>query len=353
MKVLLVDGNNLIWRGFSQAPLTYKEERTEAIYLGLKQLLYYLSYFNPDEIAVVWDAGLDKIRTDIYPEYKRPPITEPISEADIQERQEFHRQADRFKEVLFGLGLSQFSCRGREADDIIFSLIKQSRFPAISILLSNIDMGIKDFNTKGIKVKEEESNILLCSPIYSIQDTFTIISTDVDYYQLLDKYPVDIYSPVQGVMVTAEAAKEKLGFSNLEHYAFYKALLGGHDNIPGVPGIGPVRARELMAFLEGAKDVYVGVDVRSRKGLNKSFDLYESYSDNVAVWEKLCEFLEIPYLELVKGYQKSAIVSFMSWAILAKAILERFGFDSWLKNFMSFASPFESYFVRQRLRRNK
>lgn len=79
-------------------------------------------------------------------------------------------------------------------------------------------------------------------------DEVIVLSTDTDFIQLLDEHnSLKIYNPVKKEFV-----------ERIPNYAVYKALKGDPtDNIPGVPGVGHVKATELAsnslklnAFLE-------------------------------------------------------------------------------------------------------
>lgn len=78
----------------------------------------------------------------------------------------------------------------------------------------------------------------------------TVVSTDTDFIQLLDRENrrVTLYSPIKDVFVEAPAYD----------YVRWKALRGdGADNIPGVPGIGDKRAAKLVTELGALDDFFV------------------------------------------------------------------------------------------------
>ena len=81
-------------------------------------------------------------------------------------------------------------------------------------------------------------------------DYVTIVSTDTDFIQLLDKkrLTLDLFSPIKDIMVKAPDY----------NYVEWKALRGdGADNIPGIPGIGDKRAEKLLTETGALKQFFV------------------------------------------------------------------------------------------------
>ena len=82
-KLLLVDGNSLVYRSFFAIPrLTNREGvPTNAAYGFATVLRKILAEETPEHVAVVFDAGGKNFRHRLYPEYKanRPPTPDDLS----------------------------------------------------------------------------------------------------------------------------------------------------------------------------------------------------------------------------------------------------------------------------------
>jgi DNA polymerase-1 len=161
----------------------------------LKKLLKDLK---PDYCAVVYDAPGRTFRDEKFSEYKmqRPPAPE-----------ELPSQMPIVKEMVRAWGIVSFEVSGVEADDVLGTLARR-------------------FEHRGLEV--------------------TIATSDKDMLQLV-RDGVSVYDPWKEKRFGAEDVKEKLGVGP-ELVPDLLALSGDDvDNIPGVPGIGPKRAKEILA----------------------------------------------------------------------------------------------------------
>jgi len=297
MRVLIADGNNLGWRGSVTTPLTHNGRRTEVIYSGLNIIRAYLDRFHPDECIVVWDGGRDKRRTSIYPQYKKKK--KEYTEVEKRERAIFYEQLERLRKVFSKLGIFQYRVPGREADDVIFTLLHYAIPP------------------------DSETECF-------------VISTDKDFYQLFAWWKdVILYNPVKKRGITYFQAVEELGFDP-EDYVLYRALVGDpSDNLPGVRGIGEVKAKKLLSFLESQTTTL------SEKELKKLMDILEKEEKQLELMVDLVNFKLLSREELNKGIiEAEAIDSPEKFYEQLMLVCDSFGFERILDNISQYAEPF-------------
>jgi len=298
--LLLIDGNNLGWRAYGQAPLIFGDQRTEVIKIGLIMLRNYLELFCPDRVVVVWDGGHDRSRTSIYPEYKRRD--KELTEAEKKEKDLFFDQVNRLQDSITKLGIDQVRVRRREADDVIFSIL---------------------------------------NPALRSEEQAFVISTDEDMFQLVAHYPdVVVYSPIKQILYTKEEIETKLGFP-VSFYLQYKALVGDpSDNLPGVRGIGPKKAAIVIEYLrQGAPEAWSAEHAKLKEMLDSQYDLYKKMLD-------LIEFRTVPKDEIAEGAIPGTDEDI---SVTVFEIASQYGFDQILENVNRFLGPFLTLKNRSKL----
>ncbi len=199
--LVLVDGSSYLYRAFhAMPPLTNsKGFPTGAIYGVINMLRRLLKDYDPELIAIVFDAKGKTFRDDLYDKYKANRAEMP---SDLV------KQIQPIHDVVRALGLPLIMVEGVEADDVIGTL---------AVLA--------------------EKN---CIP--------TLISTgDKDLAQLVNEYITLINTKPQNGNITISilnpsAVKEKFGIPP-ELIVDYLSLVGDTvDNVPGVPQVGPKTA---------------------------------------------------------------------------------------------------------------
>jgi DNA polymerase-1 len=207
----LIDGYALIYRAFfaliSRPLRTSKGENTSAAWGVVNFLLRLREKYQPEYLAWVHDAG-DSFRTTVYPEYKSTR-----EKLDDELQADFDRSVERIEQLLGAFRVPVVSVPGYEADDVIGSLSR---------------LGVE----RGWQV--------------------VVVSGDKDFYQLI-RPGVALLNPGRGgpaavdeVWVDETNAAERLGVPPSQ-VVDYLALVGdASDNIPGVKGIGPKGAIELL-----------------------------------------------------------------------------------------------------------
>ena len=197
--LLLVDGNNIVYRSFfALPPLTNRQGTPTNAVLGFANVLRkLLADEKPELAAVTFDAGGKTVRHERFEEYKahRPEIPDDLK-----------AQLPYTRKLCEALGLPIIERYGVEADDIIGTLAKRAA-------------------AKGYRV--------------------LIVSSDKDLLQLVGD-GITVLHPVKYERLDAEAVQKKLGVPP-ERVVDFLALKGDSvDNIPGVPGIGDKGAAKLI-----------------------------------------------------------------------------------------------------------
>lgn len=219
MRVLAVDGNSILNRAYyGIRPLTTKDGQfTHAIYGFLTMLEKIKADTTPDSVAIAFDLRAPTFRHKAYTGYKANRKGMP---------EELAQQVEPLKELLTLLGYKLVSLEGYEADDILGTFAASC---------------------------EKEGNECV------------IATGDRDSLQLVsDKVTVRLAATRQGAptAVLYDTAKVMEDYSvEPRKLIDIKALQGDtSDNIPGVAGIGPKGATDLIVKFGSLQAVYDNID---------------------------------------------------------------------------------------------
>ncbi|MDO8470333.1 MAG: DNA polymerase [bacterium] len=202
--LLLIDANGLIHRSFhALPPLTAPDGRPTGALYGLARLLVKtLADEHPDYIAACFDRPEPTFRKQKYPEYKahRPPAPDELIKQIVEAR-----------ELIQTFHIPVVELPGYEADDLIGTL---------AVRFASNDLHV------------------------------TILTGDLDSLQLVRNGLVSVAGMKTGVseIIRYDEAKvaERFGVRP-DQLADYKGLAGdASDNIPGVKGVGPKTAVQLL-----------------------------------------------------------------------------------------------------------
>ncbi|HEX8655620.1 MAG TPA: DNA polymerase I [Allosphingosinicella sp.] len=200
----LVDGSSYIFRAYHRLPpLTNRHGLNVGAVYGYTTMLWKLAESlhkeeGPTHLAVIFDAGSHTFRNDMYDQYKaqRPPPP-----PDLVPQFPLIRDATR------AFSLPCIEEDGLEADDIIACYAKAAL--------------------------EQDWKV-------------TIVSSDKDLMQLVEDGRLDLYDTMNDRRLGRDYVIEKFGVPP-EKLGDVLALMGDSvDNIPGVPGIGPKTAAQLI-----------------------------------------------------------------------------------------------------------
>ena len=213
--LLIVDGLNVAFRWKHQGITDFKYDYIRTIESLAKS-------YKAGTIIVCADGG-SSYRKEIFPEYKANR-KERFADQTEQEAKEFEMFMAEFSDTLTLIRQKYpvFHFRGVEADDIAAYITK------------NIDY-----------------------------DECWLISSDKDW-DLLINDKVSRFSTVTRKETTVHNWDEHYDFE-IEDFISFKCLTGDKgDNVPGVPGVGPKRATQLMEQYGSVFDIYDACPLEGR-----------------------------------------------------------------------------------------
>ena len=219
MKLLILDGNSVINRAFfGVKPLTTREGLyTHAVFGFLNILEKMEKEEQPEAIAVAFDLHGPTFRHLKYDGYKANRHGMP---------EELAMQMPVMKDVLRAMNIPIYECQGWEADDIIGTVGK---------ICSN--------------------NEWECVIVTGDRDSLQLIDENVHVKLVISKP-----GQTTATLYTEEKFREEYGFEP-KRLIDLKALMGdSSDNIPGVAGVGPKTAKELLTKFQTLDGVYENID---------------------------------------------------------------------------------------------
>ena len=270
MKLLILDGNSVINRAyFGVKPLTNREGLyTHAIYGFLNILDRMEKEEQPDAVCVAFDLHGPTFRHLRYDGYKATRHGMP---------EELAMQMPVMKDVLRAMNIPIYECQGWEADDVIGTVGK---------ICSN--------------------NGWECVVVTGDRDSLQLIDENVHIKLVISK-------PGQTTATLYDDAKfrEEYGFEP-KKLIDLKALMGdSSDNIPGVAGVGPKTATELLVKFGSLDGVYENIEDASirpklrEKLVNDKENAYLSYELATIVSEAPIDFE--PKDAIIRPYDRPAL----------------------------------------------
>ena len=211
----LIDGNSLLFRAYYgvHSRLTRADGTpTGAVYGFVNMILPVLAAANPnDSFVCVFDASRISFRQSIYPEYKANRDETP---ADLI------TQSFMVRECMSAIGMPVLCIPGVEADDVIATLARQ-----------------------------------FCD----IHDKTRIITSDKDLMQLVS-HCVFLYDGMKQTEIHDQQVFEKFGVKPSQVIDAQSLIGDTADNVPGVHGIGPKKAAELLTQFGTLDGIYEHID---------------------------------------------------------------------------------------------
>ena len=218
-KIILVDGNNLLFRSYYATAYTGNIMRnsegfpTNGLYGFVNMINKIIHEEKPQYMMVAFDIG-KTFRHEKYDKYKdgRREVPEDLK-----------IQFPVAKKILTAMGIKYLECSGYEADDIIGT---------ISLWCEN-------------------------DPDYEA----LIVSSDKDLLQLIsEETTVKLLKSKEYIMMDKSTFKETYGFEP-QNMIDLKALMGdASDNIPGVKGIGEKGAIKLLREYNCLEEIYKNIE---------------------------------------------------------------------------------------------
>ena len=222
----LIDGSSYIFRAFfgvRQQLSTSKGFPTNALYGFINMLQKVIREEKPDYLVVAFDSPDKTFRHKIYPNYKANRDAPP---------EELARQFPYFEPLVKAYGLSSIRRPGFEADDIIGTLAKKGKQKGLEIVI----------------VSGDKDMMQLISPHIYMLDT-------MKNKKFMDKEVVEKFG------VQADKVVEVMG------------LMGdSSDHIPGVAGVGPKTAAELIRKFGSIEALYKRIDEVEKKNVKEKLE---------------------------------------------------------------------------------
>jgi DNA polymerase-1 len=206
-RVLLVDGNNILHQSFHKFEKLKSTDGkpSGAIFGFFKSLHMYIDRFQPNDVYITFDNGHSPLRDKLLPEYKE------------------HRQNISYdRESLFA------------QKAVIMKILRMLR--------------IKYLFDKNNSTGFEGDDLLayLYFKKISKECLVTIVSSDKDFNQLLTTDRVKIFNPRKEEYVRQTNCESLFGYTPYETVDYLSLVGDSSDDIPGFPGIGPVKARKFL-----------------------------------------------------------------------------------------------------------
>ena len=223
----LVDGSSFIFRAYHRLPpLTDPQGMPVGAVYGFTAMLWKLiADLNkaeaPTHLAVVLDAGSHTFRNDMYDGYKanRPPAPEDLIP-----------QFPLIRDAVRAFSVPCFEQAGVEADDIIASYAVAARAAGMNV---------------------------------------TIVSSDKDLMQLVEP-GINMLDTMKNQTINRAEVIEKFGVPP-EQVGEVLALMGDTaDNIPGVKGVGPKTAAELISEYGSVEGVIANIEAIRKPKLKET-----------------------------------------------------------------------------------
>ncbi|MGI9392673.1 MAG: DNA polymerase I, partial [Parvibaculales bacterium] len=292
----LIDGSGFIFRAFYAIPLLSRKSdglpvnAVSGFCNMIDKLLQSLEGADkPSHLGVIFDAGSQSFRNEIYPEYKANRGEPP---------DELIPQFPLIREATRAFNLPSIEMKGFEADDLIATYARQAEKLGARVTIISSDKDLMQLVSGAIRMVD------------------TMKDREIRREQVLEKFqvPPELVTHVQ-------------------------ALAGDSvDNIPGVPGIGPKIAAELInqygsleKLLENAEKI---PQQKRRENLIQ-------YAENAHLSMKLVQLDEnvpvrVPLEDMeLAAAQPEKLLKFlheMEFNTLSKRIAQRFGVDVEISN---------------------
>jgi len=200
-RLLIIDGHSYAYRAFHAIRELHSPsgQPTNAIYGFIKMAAKLRASIVPTHWIVVWDGGLSAERVAALPGYKaqRPEMPELLKP-----------QLDEIGDYLDASHIASFCRTGIEADDVIASIARR---------------------------------------VEAMDWSVVIASSDKDFMQLVSRR-IGLFNPHDKTETvwTDEQVRAKAGVEPAQIVDWLSLMGDSVDNIPGVPGVGPKTAADLL-----------------------------------------------------------------------------------------------------------
>lgn len=230
---IIVDGFNIFLRHFFvNQEVNSKSQPVGGVVGFLKHIDFLVGTFSPSKVFVVWENGGPS------PRRKKLSVNYKANRAKIKEIRKIQAGKESIRDVL--------------------ALDDETRIQQLTILTQLL----KHTPVCQIFIPETECDDIVA---YLAKEKFAgntakkiIVSSDKDFYQLLDDPNVNIYDPMTKTLVDGQKVLEKFGVS-ARNFCLAKTIVGDNsDNIEGVLGAGfKTVAKRFPSLADTTRDVYI------------------------------------------------------------------------------------------------
>lgn len=222
-RLLIIDGMNLVRRLYAAQP--DEQDLAGLAQRSISACRKLCLHHQPTHLVIVWDGDQESWRKQLYPDYKKGRKPMPQLLADYM---------PQLKQLLAAEGMASVNAAS-EADDVIATLASKVCQHGGEAVIVSTDKGFSQLQFKGLQQWDHFSNAWL-----------------------------DI-----------AAIEQKLGI-NRRQLLDFMALSGDSGNrIPGIPGIGPKSAAELLKSFRSLTNIYNALDKLGSKQAEKLRNGYE------------------------------------------------------------------------------
>jgi DNA polymerase-1 len=240
-KIYLIDGHSYAYRAFHAIrQLTDSSGLAlNAVYGFTRMLLKFLKDEKPEYVAVAFDSAGPTFRHRMYDQYKANRAEQP---------EEMRHQIPLIKKVVDAFNITAFELPGFEADDVLATLAEKASRRGVEAIIVTGDKDMLQLVSNGVKVLNPHK----------------------------DNFLYDAAAVVERFGVRPEKMQELL------------AMAGDPiDNVPGVPGIGPKTAAQLLQQYGSLERIYEHLDEikgpKRRENLMRNKDMAFLSRDLVSI----------------------------------------------------------------------
>ncbi len=265
--LLLIDGNSLFHRAYhALPPITARDGQVANAVFGFSNMLIKaINEVRPTHIACAFDTQAPTFRHIEFEAYKAQRVEPPP---------DLYPQLPKVKNVLDAFGIAYFEKDGYEADDLIATITKRV-----------------------IESKSHRAKVV-------------ILSGDRDVLQLVDgntKVQMSGWNLKETSLYGVKQVREKYGLEPHQMVDF-KALCGDpSDNVPGISGIGPKTASQLLQQFHTLENLFKHVKetpLRLREKLESGKDIALAAKRLVELDRNVDIELELGTLEFKPDWEK-------------------------------------------------
>lgn len=200
--LVILDGLNVSHKYFwKHIGFSYNGYKTGLYYGFLQNIFSLRKKYDKAKIIICWDS----------PNLKKKVMSSDYKSDRKKKPDEFYESVKNLKVMLSLLGVTQYYSIGIEADDICARVIK----------------------------KNKNKKILM-------------MSQDSDWIQFMTK-KTDIYKNKE--VLNIDEALKLIGFKTTRNFTLFLCIVGTHNNVPGVKGIGEKKYDQVKELIVGRANI--------------------------------------------------------------------------------------------------